>query len=294
MEKDRLPHWDLSEIYPSPESGEFKADLKKVYELRDEIMENLEDFSIKKLIDLLNDSASLCSNLSAYSSALLSTDTSNSTYLKAVGETEDAEIAYEEAYQAFIRSASKRSDEFSSEDLEDYKLFLSEIITLSTHQMSDAEERLASQFLKVSASSWERLQEAITSSASDDGKTLIELRALASHPDREVRKDAYLREKAILKEHETALAYSLNGVKGTTLLLEERRGWRMPLDRSLFLSRISDKALSALISAIEEKIPMFRRYLNVKASLLGLDKLSWYDVIAQVGRYGSMYSFSEA
>ena len=143
MEKDRLPHWDLSEIYPSPESGEFKADLKKVYELRDEIMENLEDFSIKKLIDLLNDAASLCSNLSAYSSALLSTDTSNSTYLKAVGETEDAEIAYEEAYQAFIRSASKRSDEFSSEDLEDYKLFLSEIITLSTHQMSDAEERLA-------------------------------------------------------------------------------------------------------------------------------------------------------
>lgn len=294
MEKDRLPHWDLSEIYPSPESGEFKADLKKVYELRDEIMENLEDFSIKKLIDLLNDAASLCSNLSAYSSALLSTDTSNSTYLKAVGETEDAEIAYEEAYQAFIRSASKRSDEFSSEDLEDYKLFLSEIITLSTHQMSDAEERLASQFLKVSASSWERLQEAITSSASDDGKTLIELRALASHPDREVRKDAYLREKAILKEHETALAYSLNGVKGTTLLLEERRGWRMPLDRSLFLSRISDKALSALISAIEEKIPMFRRYLNVKASLLGLDKLSWYDVIAPVGRNGRMYSFSEA
>ncbi len=294
MEKDRLPHWDLSEIYPSPESGEFKADLKKVYELRDEIMENLEDFSIKKLIDLLNDAASLCSNLSAYSSALLSTDTSNSTYLKAVGETEDAEIAYEEAYQAFIRSASKRSDEFSSEDLEDYKLFLSEIITLSTHQMSDAEERLASQFLKVSASSWERLQEAITSSASDDGKTLIELRALASNPDREVRKDAYLREKAILKEHETALAYSLNGVKGTTLLLEERRGWRMPLDRSLFLSRISDKALSALISAIEEKIPMFRRYLNVKASLLGLDKLSWYDVIAPVGRNGRMYSFSEA
>lgn len=294
MEKDRLPHWDLSEIYPSPESGEFKADLKKVYELRDEIMENLEDFSIKKLIDLLNDAASLCSNLSAYSSALLSTDTSNSTYLKAVGETEDAEIAYEEAYQAFIRSASKRSDEFSSEDLEDYKLFLSEIITLSTHQMSDAEERLASQFLKVSASSWERLQEAITSSASDDGKTLIELRALASHPEREVRRDAYLREKAILKEHETALAYSLNGVKGTTLLLEERRGWRMPLDRSLFLSRISDKALSALISAIEEKIPMFRRYLNVKASLLGLDKLSWYDVIAPVGRNGRMYSFSEA
>ena len=39
---------------------------------------------------------------------------------------------------------------------------------------------------------------------------------------------------------------------------------------------------------------MFRHYLNVKASLLGLDKLSWYDVIAPVGRNGRMYSFSEA
>ena len=294
MEREKLPHWDLSEIYPFPESAEFKADIARIKELKGIIIGNLESFSIKKIIGLLNESASLVSNVTSYASALLSTDTSNSTYLKAVGESEEAENEYEEAWQAFVESAAFRIDEFSSPDLVDYKLLSEEIKELGRHQMSSAEESLALDFLRLSSSSWERLQEAITSSASNGGKTLIELRALATDPSRDVRKDAYIREKSILKEHETALSYSLKGVKGVTLMLEKRRGWTDPLSRSLFTSRLTRKALDALISAIEDKSGMFRRYLDVKARLLGLEKLSWYDIMAPVGRMSRRYSFKEA
>ena len=294
MEKDRLPHWDLGPIYPSVDSNEFKADLARIYELKDVITGNLESFSIAKLLSLLSEAGALVSNTSSYASAILSTNTSESAYMKAVNDAESAENAYQEAWQAFVRSASFRRDEFSSPELKDYSLLLSEIEVLSRHQMSEAEENLALDFLSLSSSSWERLQQAITSSASNGGMTLIELRALSTQPSREVRRDAYMREKAILKEHETALAYSLNGVKGTTLLLEKRRGWTDPLERSLFLSRTSRKALDALVSAIEDKIGMFRSYLALKARLLGLERLAWYDIAAPVGRSGRMYSFKEA
>ena len=165
MERDALPRWDLSVIYPSLSSPEFKADVKKVSELKGIIIDNLESFSIRKLLELLNESAALVSNLDSYSAALLSTDTSNSLYMKAVSDAEEASSAYDEAWQAFVRSAARRGDEFSDEALEDYRLLLDEILTLSRHQMSEAEEKLTSDFLRLSSSSWERLQEAVTSTA---------------------------------------------------------------------------------------------------------------------------------
>ena len=42
MEKRDLPHWDLSQIYPSVEKGEFKADLARVRDIRDIIISNME------------------------------------------------------------------------------------------------------------------------------------------------------------------------------------------------------------------------------------------------------------
>ena len=124
MEKDRLPHWDLGPIYPSVDSNEFKADLARIYELKDVITGNLESFSIAKLLSLLSEAGALVSNTSSYASAILSTNTSESAYMKAVNDAEAAENAYQEAWQAFVRSASFRRDEFSSPELKDYSFEL--------------------------------------------------------------------------------------------------------------------------------------------------------------------------
>lgn len=43
----------------------------------------------------------------------------------------------------------------------------------------------------------------------------------------------------------------------------------------------------------ENKKP-FVQFLNRKASMLGLEKLSWYDVEAPIGSDGKVYSYDEA
>ncbi len=289
-----LPRWDLSSIYPSVMSKEFRADLSRIHALKDEVLSTMESLSVREILDIFNEAEALISNTSAYATALLSTDTGNPEYMKAVSASEDAYLAMDEAWKAFVRSARLRKDEFSSPDLACYKVILDEIITESEHLMGEGDEKLASEFLKVSALSWSKLQESITSSALEGEKTLTELRSLAYSGDREERKDAYYREKALLKRHSDALSYCLNGVKGTVLLLEGRRKWNSPLERSLFSSRISRKTLDALIEALEESIPIFRRYLNVKARFLGLQKLSYYDIFAPIGKNSLKYSFEEA
>ena len=294
MNEAKLPRWDLSPIYPGVDSKAFLDDLAQVDLLCKELSGSLQTASLKDLIAIINDLESIIGTIDPYASALLSTDTANPAYIAAVGKAEKACVAFSNAMTEFTAECAKREKEFDDPALADYRLFLSEVLETSRHMMSQKEEALANEMLLVSAKQWSHLQEAVTSSIASGDKTLIDLRGCASHPDRTVRKDAFERELAILREHEVALCYALNGVKGTTLLLEKRRGWKDPLDRSCFTARITRKALSALIATLEKNLPLFRRYMTIKAKLMGLEKLDWYDTVAPVGSSDKRYTYEEA
>ena len=264
---EKLPSWNLDSIYPGVKSPEFLNDIKRSKALASELTA-LSASGKASVLDLIEKSdylTALVTTYYAYASCLLSTDTSSPDYIAAVSMAEDGVIAANEAENNMVYSLRNRRSEFSSPELAKYHLRLKEITEMQDHQMSPEEESLANEMMKVSASSWERLHAAVTSSISDGDKTLIELRGLATNPDRDVRRNAFEREISILKEHQIALAAALNGVKGTVLILEKRRGWKDPLERSAFSSRISMKALDALIAALEESLPVFRSYFETKA-----------------------------
>ncbi len=296
MCEEKLPKWDLESIYPGVESKEFDSDITRVYKLSDELKEKSRDKSIPliDLIKLRDDLMALTTELGAYTYASFSVDTTSPFIIAAYSKAEKASIAANEADTVFQYYIAERSDEFSRPELKPYALFLEEAKVSRSHMMSLEEESLANEMLQVSSSSWEKLHMTLTAEIKDGDKTLTQLRGMQTSADRNVRKDAFEREIKILKDNSTAIAFSLNGVKGTTLLLEKRRGWNDPIDRSLFSSRITHKTLNALISALEDSREMFRDYLNTKAKLLGLDALNWYDVTAPVGNVSLSYTWEEA
>ena len=293
---EKLPEWDMSDIYPSPDSERFHDDIRRVREIGDEIIEHCSDphFPLLSLIKLKDEGDALIVTLTAYTEALLETDSENKAYLKALNESEEISVFYDKADDAFIRGVSARKDEFSSPELSEYRYYLDRIAVEGSHLMSEAEEALASELARTGENAWQRLMSAVTSTAADGDKTLIELRALASDPDRTIRKDSYERELQLLDTHKTAVAAALNGVKGSVLTLERRRGWADPLDRSLFSSAISRKTLDALLGAMRESLPLFHHYFHIKARLMDLDKMDFYDLFAPVGKSSRKYSFQEA
>ena len=296
MSKEKLPKWDLESIYPSVTSPEFEGDIKKIHELSENLktLSSDKSASILSILNLYDTLMDVLETVGSYTYTSFSVNTTDSDVLAAMGKAEKAETAAGDAVTMMIHHLSSRTEEFSLPELKDYSLFLKEVKVSSEHMMSLEEEALANEMLQVSASAWGRLQESVTSSIADGDKTLTQLRGMAMSSDREERKKAYEREVKILADHKVALAAALNGVKGTALMLEKRRGWKDPLDRSCNTARISRKTLDALISALEEALPMFRDYLNTKARLLHLDKLQWYDLVAPVGKASMAFTFSEA
>ena len=296
MTNEKLPKWDLESIYPSVTSPLFEDDINAIYQKAEELKSKSADknSSILSILSLYDEMADIVENVGSYVYTSFSVNTTDRDMLAAMGKAEKAQTVASDASTVMVHYLSQRTDEFSSPELEPYALFLKEVKTDAEHMMSLEEEALANEMLQVSASAWSRLQESVTASIHDGDKTLTQLRGLAMDSDRSVRKDAYEREVKILGDNKTAIAAALNGVKGTALLLEKRRGWKDPLDRSCNTARISRKALSALIGALEESLPIFRDYLKTKAKLLGLETLEWYDMFAPVGDASMSFTFEEA
>ena len=275
-----LPRWSLDTIYPSVDSQEFSDDLDKVRSLASAL-------AAEPDLALFDELTALMVNLDAYVSALISTDSENEAYLKALSAVEDAEVIYKKAEDRFTRYIGQ------TEAAEDDPLLIRELRIEAGHLMSESEEALAAELARSGENAWSRLQETLSSSIKDGEKTLTELRSLAFSPDRAVRKDAFEQELSLLDSHRFSFASALSGVKGTAITLERHRGWESPIARSLFSSRITPRTLDALLSAIDASLPLFREYLSLKARILGVDDFSFFDLFAPVGSSGS-YGFDEA
>jgi pepF/M3 family oligoendopeptidase len=131
-----------------------------------------------------------------------------------------------------------------------------------------------------------------------DGKLqkipITALQNLSHHPNPEVRRRAYEAEMAAWESVREPLAAALNGVKGSRIIIDKKRGRTDSLHASLDTSRIDREALDTLLSVMQESFPTFRRYLKAKAKRLGGERLAWWDLFAPVGKNERRYTWTEA
>ncbi len=159
------------------------------------------------------------------------------------------------------------------------------------HQLPLEQEALASTLSLSGGTAWAKLHGNLTSQIvvevriGDERRRLpmSEVRNLAEHPDRAVRRAAYEAELDAWRAHALPLAAALNGVKGEVGTLCARRGWPDPLEPALVDASIDRATLEAMHTAVRESFVDFRRYMRAKAALLGLERLTWFDLFAPLG-----------
>ena len=150
------------------------------------------------------------------------------------------------------------------------------------------------------SNAWSQLQSHLTSNATieynGETHTMTSLRNLAYHKDPKVRKEAYEKELELYKQIEDGVAFALNSIKGEVIQTNQMRGFENPLEETLLNSRLSKASLDALLQAIENNLPNFRKYFKHKAELLGHNKgLPWEDLFApHVVENSKEYSVEEA
>ena len=97
------------------------------------------------------------------------------------------------------------------------------------------------------------------------------------------------------KKVEEGVAAALNGIKGEVLTVCELRGYESPLEETLLNSRMDEESLNAMIEAMKESLPVFRKYLRRKAEILGhKNGLPFYDLYAPINNANMNFTYDEA
>jgi pepF/M3 family oligoendopeptidase len=313
--------WSLDSVYPGFDSREYaaaKAELSRLAKEECELAagpsepegQGVGDW-LWRVIQLQNRSQSLRETLFSYCYAIYSAETGAKRAMAELGEVEEIAVPFSKVFSLYLSSLRSHEEDVRRALREDqrfapYRSMIEDDLFWAGRTMSAAEEDLAADLARSGASAWSRLQEKMTSTAdavwdeaTGERKTLVELRSLAHSPDRAVREKAYRLELAVCASIGVPVAAALNGVKGTTISLNERRGWTgssafAAVAKSTRQGLMSEKSLEALIAAMEESLPAWRAYLAAKARLLGLPSLAFYDLFAPVGGEGRTRPFSEA
>lgn len=304
LQKNTIPHWNMQQIWKSFSDSEYKNSIEKLQQLIKQISYHvknpIKDFNqfLKIYLSLDNELGSLSESLYAYSYSIYATDTTNTDSLNNMALLEELQVSIADYQLVFRQILKENQTKLSSffhffPEYKKYEFILEEEINYFNHQMERKEESIANDLQRFGGDAWSKLHEQIISNMVDKetGKTFNQLRNDAYSPDRNIRKESYYKEIALLEQNQIAISSALNNIKGATISLNKKRNWgdgfEGAINRSLFSSRLSRKSLDALISAIEDSIPMWQEYLFEKAKALNLkdekgnsEKCSFYDIFA--------------
>ncbi len=186
-----------------------------------------------------------------------------------------------------------------SDIIKDYLFIIKKNKKKMSHMLSDEVEAMISAMDMTGGAAWGNLQSYLTSTVKVDydGRqvSLSEIRNLAYSDKAEVRKKAYEAEIACYEKIQDSVAFALNNIKNQFTMISNKKGYKSPLDMTFEEARMSRQTLDAMMSAVEEYLPVFHKYLRRKAELLGYKNgLPWYEIFAPLSDSQKEYSLEEA
>lgn len=301
--------WNLNPIYTGFDDPRFEEDLQALRRtVRDleELTQHLTGDSaalLKRGLTLQEHLQELAEKLLCYAElrqAACTTDAEAGSKIgKIMGIYSDS-AAPVAAFEGWLAAIPDLDSLIASDPLfEEYRFILERKKLGSLHLLPGIGEKVMAK-LKISGSNaWAELQQYLTSTVKvtyrGEEINLSAVRNLAYSAEAEIRKDAYEAELACYRSIEDSVAYALNSLKLETLNECELRGYESPLARTLEQSNMEKKTLDAMFAAIDQKLPMFRRYLKAKAHALGHENgLPWYDLFAPMGKSSTRFTTQDA
>lgn len=301
--------WDLTVLYHDFDDPAIERDFARAQELAAKAQGLLQGDALGALegmTDAMEDLQRITAALGSFASLTLAADATNERAQQLMDKLMQFSVKISLLSSAFTRYIGELGDLDAliarSEKLQAVAFALRRRKAAAAHLMDPAIEEW---MLKMSLSGGEafsslrdKLDATLTVDWQGESLPLSAIRSKAYDPDPAVRKAAYEAELAAYLKIEIPMAACLNGVKGEALTMIEAQRFNSVLDQTLFNANMDRETLEAMLAAIRESLPAFRRYLRKKGELLGHpDGLPFYDLFAPIAPKGytpKAYTVEEA
>ena len=302
-------NWDLTVFYKDFDDPEFKDDLarlpKEIDAFTAAIAAPAAD-EVKKLVSLVHQEEALSNlfeRLNLMIGLTLSVDANNKAANAAMAPLMRAVMGSSLASNAFSRYLAPLENLDAIIDADDElkarAFALREAAEDAKHQLPEALEKPVLKMQLSGGEAFSQLRDKLDATllVDYDGKQipLSAVRALAYDGDADTRRRAYEAELASYKKIELPMSFCLNNLKAEGETMAALKGYKGVLDMALAHSRMDEKTLEAMWTAIREALPELREYFKAKGRLLGHENgLPFYDLFAPVGQSTRTYTVEEA
>lgn len=289
-----LPTWDLSDLYPGPDSPALKAELEraeqdarafaKAYEGK---LAGLPGAELGAAVARFEDIDERLSKVMSYAGLLYAGDMADPAvgrFYQSMSERVTAISVHLLFFQLEINRLEEAVLQAKLRDpaLAKYKSWIRDTRMFRPHQLSDEVEKLLHEKYVAGRASWVRLFDehlaALRFPVRGRELTSAEALNLLSDPDGSVRKDAALSLGKVLGENLRLFGHVTNTLAKDKEIEDRWRSYAQPWSARNLGNQVEDEVVDALVAAVRQGFPdVSHRYYALKAKWFGKDKLEYWD-----------------
>jgi oligoendopeptidase F len=307
-----LPEWDLSDLYPGPESEPLVRDLTRLTSdaeaFRERCEGRLAELSGAELgaaVEIYERLQETIGRITSYASLVHAGNLTDPEIGRFYQTMQERTNAISTTLLFFTLELNRLEDADLEAKLADlqlarYRPWLRDARAFRPHQLSDEIEKLLHEKYVAGRAAWVRLFDETIADLRFPfhGKELTEAEALdlLSDRDPETRREAALIIGEVLAKNTRTFALITNTLAKDKEIEDRWRRFPRPISSRNLANFVEDEVVDALIVAVRESYPrLSHRYYKLKARWFGVEELPFWDRNAPLPEEGDRrISWSEA
>lgn len=302
--------WDLSDLYDGGDDPRLESDVRGAEEAADAFRERyhgavagLDAAALAEAIDELERIESVVTRAFYFAHLWFSTDMADPPRGALVARLTEQAAALDTKLLFFNLELAALDDERAAElaadpALESRRHWLESVRKFRPYLLTEPEERIFTEKSVSGVSAWARLYEellgALRVSIDGDELGLDEAMAKLYSPDRAERSRAAEAVTEALGPGLRTRTYIFNTVVLDKSIDDRLRGYETWITSRNLANDTTDEAVEALVEAAVSRYGVVQRYYRLKAKMLGLDRLAFYDRMAPIDKDTTPVAWGEA
>jgi oligoendopeptidase F len=302
--------WDLSDLYEGADDPRFEADVQEAEEagaaFRDRYYGKVADLSAGELAEAIVERErieSLLTRASYFAHLDFSTNMADPARGALVARLTEKGAALDTQLLFFGLEIADLDDEaaeafLASPELDKWDHWIRSLRKFRPHLLSEAEEKIFTEKSVSGVSAWDRLYEELLGAlrVDIDGTEVGFEEAMSKlySADRDERRTAAESVTRALEPGLRTRAYIFNTILLDKSIDDRLRGYPSWISSRNLRNETTDEAVQALIDATVSRYDVVQRYYRLKAGLVGLDKITYYDRFAPISEDTTKISWEEA
>lgn len=291
-------HWDLSDLYESPNDPTLKSDRERVIKKAGEFnstyrgrVAQLDAAEFAKMLREYEEIIQTLGKIGSYSHLIWSTNTEDPELGKLLQQANElsSEVSQKLVFSdvEWLKIDDEKANKLiQSDELSKWKHYLEVSRLYKEHTLTEEAEKVMSAKSVTGRAAWNRYFDETLGAArfelEDEMLTEQEVLSKLHEPNRELRKKAHASLTETFQDHSRTLTFIFNTLLADKSTNDKLRNYESWITSRNLSNQTDNETVDALVSAVTDNYSLAQRYYNLKRKLLGVDEMFDYDRYAPI------------